>query len=502
MKNLGILALAAIAALVLGFGARLGTPEANASATDIQLIGCELIAAGIDGDLTDATVAGDFAVCGNVDPTPAELVNLDATYGDDDGTLEPSDLEDRDALDDNQISEDCLAAGGSQCTLLAFVYVDDEAAVTLDPPAGLVTLEAGTIDAVCNTEADDADCADVTPNDGDGVVVFHVSNDTAGDDDVLTVEADQEGDTVTADVNIQGTPDEVDLVVLKDVLQQETDSASFNDCTDDTDVTDSSPLSDESQTIAIATVTDNDGDELTRVSVDLASGDADILEIATGTPGEATGNTGQTVDGDTAGIAQFAVLCADEDTGEVDVTATITIGTTEEESTVTITVVGEPDAIALTASPATIACDGTQTSTVSATVTDSEGNNVADGVNVNFAVVALGTANPINVATVDGAASSTITPLSNASAGVTVIVTAGDAQSSIRVDCSIPIPTQPSPVASPTRPGGQIGGPDTGNGGYLGQDSNSGFPMWALAALALGSLALVAGGMATRRVSK
>jgi hypothetical protein len=81
-------------------------------------------------------------------------------------------------------------------------------------------------------------------------------------------------------------------------------------------------------------------------------------------------------------------------------------------------------------------------------------------------------------------------------------VTAGDAQSSIRVDCSLPIPpTAPAGGATPTRTG-TIGGPDTGNGGYLGQDSSAGFPLWTLVALALGSVALVAGGMVTRKVSK
>ena len=39
------------------------------------------------------------------------------------------------------------------------------------------------------------------------------------------------------------------------------------------------------------------------------------------------------------------------------------------------------------------------TSTVTAKVTDAFGDNVADGTNVNFSVVALGTANPINVPT-------------------------------------------------------------------------------------------------------
>lgn len=41
-----------------------------------------------------------------------------------------------------------------------------------------------------------------------------------------------------------------------------------------------------------------------------------------------------------------------------------------------------------------------------------------------------------------------------------------------------------------------------GNGGYLGQDGSAGFPMWTLIALALGSVALVVGGLVTRRSGK
>jgi hypothetical protein len=439
--------------------------------------------------------------------TAAQVLLLEDAYGDGDGSVEPSDFEGRDALDGNQISEDCTAAA-PQCTLLAFVYVDDEGPVTLDPPAGLETVEAGAIDAVCNTEGDslvgDNDCLDPVANNGDGLVIFGLINDTADDDDTLSVNASQEGDSVSADVNIVGIPDEVELTLLKTTLQEGDTSTTISACETDLDVEDSDALSDESATIAIAVVTDNDGDELARETVLLESSDTDIATVATGTPGETTGNTGQTVVTDAAGTAQFAVICAGDTTGDVDIDATILANTTgEETSTVTVTVVGAPDAIALTASPATIACDGTATSTVTATVTDSEGTNVANDVNVNFSVVALGTANPINAGTVDGVASSVITPLSNASAGVTVIVSAGEAQSSIRVDCSIPIPTQPTapvgPVATPTRSG--IGGPDTGNGGYTGQDG-SGFPTWMLVALGLGSLALVAGGLVTRKVSK
>jgi len=171
--------------------------------------------------------------------------------------------------------------------------------------------------------------------------------------------------------------------------------------------------------------------------------------------------------------------------------------------TLAITITGVPAKIALTAAPSTIACDGVNSSTVTAKVTDTAGNNVVDNTPVTFSVVALGTANPIQAKTAAGSATSLITPLSVSTAGTTVIVTAGDIQASTRIDCALPVATvvPPAGSASPT-PRGGIGGPDTGNGGYLNQNGASGFPMWTLIALALGSVTLFAGGVVTRRAGK
>lgn len=500
MKSLLTVALAAVAALVLGVGAFQSTPSANADTTGLVLVGCELLAGGIDGDLTDATVAGDYALCTTA-LTPADLVLLDGAYGDDDGELEADDLADRDPLDANQIREGCTAAG-PQCTLLAFVFVDDEKQVDLDLPAGLESVQSGTLDFVCDTEAEEADCSDVTPNDGDGAVVFHIFNDTADSGDEPTVRVLQEGVEQTADVTITGDAQEVNLVLVEDTVQVSGSSlGDVTTCQTTNDVTDADSITQANTTVLAATVLDLDDVAMARVTVALTTDDSDVARVATGSvANEITGDTGQTVDSGDTGIAQFAVVCGGRETGTTDVTAEI--GAVTDRDTAELTVVGEPAEVVLAASPASIACDGTASSTVTATVTDSDGNNVADGVEVSFDVVALGTADPINVDTADGTASSTITPLSNASAGVTVLVTAGDVERSIRVDCSLPIPPQPTtptgPVPTPTRTG--IVGPDTGNGGYADQDA--GFPMWTLIALAIGSVALVAGGVVTRKVTK
>jgi hypothetical protein len=494
LKKLTI-GLAAVFALILGV-TMLGTQTASADVTDIRVVGCELIAGGIDGNDTNAPAAADYDSCDTIaNPTSAELLNLDAIYGDDDGELEASDLDEREALADNQIGEDCTTFV-AQCTLLVFAFVDDEAPVTLDPPAGLQTLEGGTIDFVCDTEAEDPDCDDTTPNNGDGVVVFHVTNDTADAGDTLTVNVEQETVDASADVNVVGTADDVILTLTPTTIAESGTQSDASDCTTDIDVSDFAE--EPNAALAIAEVVDSDGNQLARHTVVFTSGDSDIALIAIGTPGEVVGNSAQTVVApSTGGIAQYAIICGGTDTGEVEITATY--GAIDEEDSATLTVVGGPDAVALTVSPASIACNGTSSATVTATVTDADGNNVANGTNVNFAVVALGTANPINVDTVDGVATSSVVPLSTATQGVTVIVTSGDAQASILVNCSLP-DVIATAVATP--PTGTISGPDTGNGGYLGQDGSAGFPAWTLVALAIGSVALVGGSLVTKKVSK
>lgn len=110
-------------------------------------------------------------------------------------------------------------------------------------------------------------------------------------------------------------------------------------------------------------------------------------------------------------------------------------------STPTRTVTPNSASVSLTASPAAIICDGVHSSVVSAKVTDAQGDNVVDGTPVSFSVVALGTSNPSDTFTVNGSASSVVTPFAGSTAGVTVVVMSGLAQASIRIDCVYVAPT-------------------------------------------------------------
>jgi adhesin/invasin len=284
--------------------------------------------------------------------------------------------------------------------------------------------------------------------------------------------------------------------------------ANSDDCASDVDVTDANAP--HNSTLAFATVYDEDDRELTMIpvaiSVEPPSYDPSIAQLGVGNDvEEIVGDTTLTLAATDAPIASYRVVCGGSGTGVTDIQVQIDDGDADtvpddDTSTVELTVVGAPSSVVLTAAPAMIACDGVTTSTVTAVVTDSAGNPVANGTPIRFDVVALGTANPISTTTTDGSASSVITPLSNASAGVTVLVTAGDAsiatpvEVSTRVDCALPIAAQPTTVAPPV---GTVTPPDTGTG--LGDQDGGFLSMWTLVALAIGGAVIVTGGLVARR---
>jgi hypothetical protein len=273
------------------------------------------------------------------------------------------------------------------------------------------------------------------------------------------------------------------------------------DSTDDCKATDATSTELDQAALA-ANVTDSDGNALVGIPVDWASSAATTVKVDAADGSDTTvGTTSFTVNS-SVGINAFAVACGLK-VGSADVSATINSGAVNEDTdSATVTVVGAPASITLAANPPAIACTGTSTSTVTATVKDSGGNNVVNGTTVTFSVVALGTANPINATTTDGMATSVITPLSGNTAGTIVNVSAGSAAASLRIDCLPSLATATAAAGATATPVGGIVGPNTGTGRYLGQDSGSSFPMWALAALALGSLVLVGGGIAARRAGK
>ena len=163
----------------------------------MAIIACENLAPYLDGDPTDATTPADeqAACLDPIPPTgPLSIESLATALGDKDTVLELADTVELDLLDHNRISQDCTYQAvivqqtmpASGCTLLLVTFVDDEATVSLDVPAGLATIESGGVgDFLCRTEGselgEDNDCDDALDDNGDGVVVFHVLNESSTD---------------------------------------------------------------------------------------------------------------------------------------------------------------------------------------------------------------------------------------------------------------------------------------------------------------------------------
>jgi hypothetical protein len=213
------------------------------------------------------------------------------------------------------------------------------------------------------------------------------------------------------------------------------------------------------------------------------------------------------------GINAPNVICGDEDPGPITVRARISkeaapgvvldAAARERDMEIEMTVKGPPTDMTLSASPTSLVCDGTATSTVSAALTDADGNPAVDGNVVAFSVLALGVVNPLEGKSAGGAATTVVTPLSDIARGVTVdavlmvpklvidyddltddeidscaegilispcpvhteIMVPTTIEKTVLVECST---AQPAPPEVPGGPSGPtISPPSTGDGGYL-----------------------------------
>jgi hypothetical protein len=441
--------LAAVLSLALGLLRAPGTSEAETDAT--AAIWCAFLAPAIDGDAHpgDVTSGADFTEsCNGL--TAQEVTNLADALGDQDGSLDVGDLQSVD-LDANQITNVNAAAtvpsnanSGAVFTatldeIYIFAFVDADDVVTFDADVGFsvhVNDEAGGYSA--NTDAntenciaeDDLDCDSTTPgsDDGDGVVVATIVDATAdaGEDVPIHVsQADDPSAESTETLFIVGQPDEVALTASETVLQAADSLGDVDDCVDSADALDPAAGSEPDRLLVEATVTDSDAAELTRTLVTFDSSDDDRAQ--------AGNSTGVSVDLGGSRVVAAAIFCSGVERGAVTVTANITGG---ENDGAQLTVVGPAAQLALEAAPASVLCDGSQESTITATVEDSDGFSVADGVDVNFSVTSVGIVSPINTVTLDGAANTSFHGISSFTQGVPVIVTADDVQSSILIVCN------------------------------------------------------------------
>jgi len=100
-----------------------------------------------------------------------------------------------------------------------------------------------------------------------------------------------------------------------------------------------------------------------------------------------------------------------------------------------------PADLTLGADPASIACDGLTGSTITASLTDGDGNPVADGTPVHFSVQGRAIVDPVNALTIGGTASTELIGLSGVTVTLSVSATSGNLEDSVDVECvAVPPP--------------------------------------------------------------
>ena len=505
---------------------------------------------------SDCPLAPGPAATGLVRPTPSTFKALD--------------------LDKNQVHL------GQSLKVIAFVNDDFPVRFTTDvghfvsltpPKMSTQNYECKLGDVVSSQRGEgDPDCDGNPATVGDGVVVATLQMDDANFRGTGHINVEQENIVFPATFTVVGPPETITLTPLfgKDTISTgatpptaDDANALSTDCNFAATVDGVLGANNQAEkAVIVAKALDNDGNEVVGALLTWSHqyGKFDGLTA------KALGPTRQagvalpqtpTLDTGALGIGFPQFVCGIDEPGDftVDVTfdgkldpiSTQDPGLSAHKS-ITIHVIKPAANIALAADPPSLDCNGTNTSKVTASVTNADGQPVANGLDVNYSVVALGTANPLTVNSTAGAASSVIAPLAGASTlttdggpqGVTVTVTVAGArtqdilktpfdknspfkkfeetgtlynlgsqtvvQKSILVQCTggplVGAPPAPAPAnaggaaGAAGRPTGTISGPDTGSGGF-GTSNDIG---WApVAGLAVAALMLAAVSFAARR---
>jgi hypothetical protein len=408
---------------------------------------------------------------------PASVARMDALFGDGDGNVEPEDFASID-LDGNQVHQyDAHPANNGSMWVVAFVPDADPVRFATDRGVlvpwgsnspGLPTaygIDPVDNEYVCDTVSEDLDCVQGTHG-GDGVVAVRLrarwTDDAGRGDGVVTVTQGRREAKLR--FKVVGEVARIEFVTLESTIQDGVSDLDRNGKLGDTG---ECPLETTAggflgangtaeRSIVLARAFDHDDNSITGAFVTWDTDDHDRAVMAAPlTP---------TLDLGSFGFGAPNIICGRVKPGDVHVLGKITrsdpgSGATLDpqafidKNTVAFKVVGVPASITLVAAPAAIVCDGKTASAVSAVVKDAAGTPAAPGLKVRFDVRVLGTADPILPATnADGVATSNVTPLAEAGAGVPVVATAGGVQASLLIRCGEAGAAPPPEGAAPPPP--------------------------------------------------
>jgi hypothetical protein len=464
-----------------------------------------------------------------------------------DGEVTPEEVARMD-LDFNQLHQE----DGSMAVIL---LVDDDEPVLFQTSAGKFKIfgSGHDDDYFCDLPGDDEDC-DGDNTRGDGIIFAHLEGvgDELGPGTLRAFETRTGNLLGELNFTIVGEPDSITAELLETSISAGLHPA---DCELPTDVPGfAAALANPYKAVILARVKDEAGTDIASAWVNWTVNDDEMsMPALPDTP---------TLDLGGFGVGAPQVICGLDGSGVVEVTLNLVVGpqggllgldpaADSEDFVAELTLGGVPAEASLAVTPASIPCDGVTGAEVATTVTDSNGDFVTNGTEVQYSVVALGLANPATAATADGVARSTVTPLASGVAGVTVLVDipvgsatvptpydedgrdndgdttvdengelSGDGeefntnnrrpndnviQRSVLVACGdAPPPPPPPPGGGGTGTGGGGGsggvitGPDTGSGGAAAGTGS--LPIWSAVAMFVGAMALVGARLAVRRV--
>ncbi|MGA2285804.1 MAG: Ig-like domain-containing protein [Dehalococcoidia bacterium] len=488
-RKLGLLMVVPALALIL-LGTSVRPPAAHAQITKLMLItanNCLSLPGNVDwngsGDIDQGDGSFGFDVCSE-SGLEQDIGTLARVLGGDENHPVPSDFTKVD-LAAGQIHEAPTSEPpppDAQMYVLAFVTNDDP--VEFYTSTG-VFFDNGKSQLKCGSrptdEIDERACSQgaITVGPDNLVVAKWVPNGAKRGPGTITVR--QDSDEQTIDYTVVGQPDHISLKAFDTAIQANapvcelfSDTPTFLESVTEPET---SPL--------VATVTDSDGTVITGGQVEWSVSDC-LNDSCT----ESINNQGRasraslvipdplrfaftpSLNLQALGLGAPEVVCGGTDTGNVKITATLTDGSDVFPSQLTLDpdankgrsasiilpVQSEPSGMTLSADPATLVCDGTSSSTVSANLTDDASKPVVNGNLVHYSVKALGSVNPVDARSTSGAATTSLTPLSGAINGVVVggtwmrHVVKGATPTPVFTPIGLltPYPLTPTPLTTPT----------------------------------------------------
>jgi hypothetical protein len=471
---------------------------------------------------------------------------------DPDGTIDVT-YEDFQALD---LDANQVHAGQS---MFIVAFVDDDAGVRFSADEGHFLSPLNNVNTgqeyLCNDSygpggSIDPDCDGDANTVGDGAVVARLvigPDDDLGETEVMVI---QEGLGFPQSIEITGTPDSIQIEPLfgKNKIQaggtapqpggerQQPTSCVFGASVDAVLAANSDPwkavlvvkaFDDEDQEIAVAG-TLWDPPYTPNSSIPGTHPFADPQDI-----GGAATPLAPTLDTGAIGLAFPEFVCSKEETGTMTLTVAFDnylgavpivsggLADVDETTEIDIEILPPPSSLTLAAEPAQMDCNGTNTSTITATLALPDGGVPANGNDVNWNVQVLGTVSPLVSDATDGKTTTVLTPLAPAGTGVPVRARVGEPtrfvreddhtldlerternpdflESTIIVQCvagtGAPAPGAPGAPGGGAAPGGgrptgPIRGPDTGTGGDL--DGRGSLSVLPAMLLFVGAMALI-----------